>query len=192
MPQANRLVTARITFRRATTAEWQENDPVLLNGEPCIDTTLNKFKIGDGVKNWSEIPYVQNLATSPSEWENDGSGLFPAWVQGKDDAINYTKFHQDLLKQYAVSYFQAGLDGGVNRDLYDVVVKAGTGGSASIQNATRRFNAYQDGTQVQITAVPFNSYTFSGWSGLASGEANTATTTITINATREITANFTL
>lgn len=191
MPQANRFVTARITFRKATTSEWQENDPVLLAGEPCIDTSLGKFKIGDGVSNWSDIPYVQNLATSPNEWENDGSGLFPIWVQGKDDAINYTKYHHDLLEDNALGYFEAGINSEVFRELFEVVVRSGTGGAASIQGVTRTYNAYPDGTQVQISAVPFSSYTFSGWSGLLSGEANTATTTITVNSARNINATFT-
>ena len=49
-------------------------------------------------------------------------------------------------------------------------------------------SSYPSGTQVVLTAAPNTGYTFSGWSGGASGTANPLTVTITGNLT--VTANF--
>lgn len=48
-------------FRRGTTAEWLAvgggQGPVLASGEIGVDTTLNQFKIGNGVTKWANLPY---------------------------------------------------------------------------------------------------------------------------------------
>lgn len=58
-------------------------------------------------------------------------------------------------------------------------------------SVTRSPNAssYTAGTAVTLTAVPASGYSFTGWSGGASG--TNATITVTINANTTITANFT-
>ena len=63
MPQPSRHVTARISFRKGTTAEWLASDPVLMAAEPAVDTTENKLKIGNGTDKWSELSYVENFGT---------------------------------------------------------------------------------------------------------------------------------
>lgn len=52
-------VKAIIQLRRATEAEWVRVDPVLRKGEPALSTDVYKLKIGDGVKKWSEIDYLE-------------------------------------------------------------------------------------------------------------------------------------
>lgn len=52
-------VKAIIQLRRATEAEWVRVDPVLRKGEPALSTDVYKLKIGDGVKKWSEIGYLE-------------------------------------------------------------------------------------------------------------------------------------
>ena len=49
---------------------------------------------------------------------------------------------------------------------------------------------YNSGSLVQITATPNTGYTFTGWSGDATG--TTSPLTVTMNANKNITANFTL
>jgi uncharacterized repeat protein (TIGR02543 family) len=61
---------------------------------------------------------------------------------------------------------------------------AGGSVSRSPNNAT-----YTAGTVVTLTATPASGYTFSGWSGGASGTS--ATTTVTMNANQTVTATFT-
>ena len=82
MPQPNRFVTARLTFRKGTTQEWEEHDPVLLNSEPAWNTTLGALKIGNGVDKWSDIPYIANdgsdkaTKVSLGNYINEAASLF--------------------------------------------------------------------------------------------------------------------
>ncbi len=48
----------RIILRNDSTANWTAQDPVLLKGEVGFDMDLLIFKVGDGVKKWSEITKV--------------------------------------------------------------------------------------------------------------------------------------
>ena len=250
MPKPNRFVTARLSFRKGTTSEWAGNDPVLIPGEPAYDTSVNKFKIGDGLKSWTELPYVESTG-GPFAWENNEKSLFPEFIQGQDDAINYNKFQHDTLVENAVDLFSAGVTGDP-LSVFELSIIAATGGAASIvagedkllilQDFTyggfigvkdqivdvvswvgdrpyvakadgqellpistkgthweisagftafpRHYNAYRDGDTVQINAVTFNPYNFTGWTGLLAGEEDTATTTITMSENRSLTANF--
>ena len=47
-----------IKFKRGTAARWNELNPVLVAGEPGFVTDENRFKIGDGVTTWNDLPYI--------------------------------------------------------------------------------------------------------------------------------------
>ncbi len=47
----------RIQIRRDTAANWTAANPVLAAGEPAIETDTGKTKTGDGIRNWSSLPY---------------------------------------------------------------------------------------------------------------------------------------
>ena len=111
MPQPNRFVTARLTFRKGSTIDWQASDPILMAGEPSIDTSVNKLKIGDGIKRWSELSYVQNLSTSSNLWENDLSGKFPSDIDTTTEAINFVRDEQLSIDQ-RVTALETEIDGG--------------------------------------------------------------------------------
>lgn len=48
----------KILLRNDLATAWSTANPVLLKGEIGIEIDTNKFKIGDGVKHWSELSYV--------------------------------------------------------------------------------------------------------------------------------------
>ena len=51
---------ARITMKRDTASNWEQNNPVLLNGEIIIVDTASgevRFKIGDGTKLYKQLPF---------------------------------------------------------------------------------------------------------------------------------------
>lgn len=56
---------AKLRPRRSTATEWSVINPVLREGEIAVEvpdsgvgTGLSKFKIGDGVKAWNDLPYA--------------------------------------------------------------------------------------------------------------------------------------
>ena len=52
------------TFQRVdTAAAWAAADPILGNGEIGVDVTNNQFRVGDGVKHWSQLPPVGATAS---------------------------------------------------------------------------------------------------------------------------------
>ncbi len=62
---------AKIRPRRSTVTEWSVINPVLNEGElgiECPDsgvgTGLSKFKIGDGVTAWNDLPYAFDAAAA--------------------------------------------------------------------------------------------------------------------------------
>jgi hypothetical protein len=48
----------RIKLRRDTSTNWQSVNPVLDEGELGYETDTGRFKIGDGVTDWNNLPYV--------------------------------------------------------------------------------------------------------------------------------------
>ncbi len=50
-------VNALITFRQGTSAQWASANPLLSDGEPGWDSTLSQYKIGDGVRTWSNLQF---------------------------------------------------------------------------------------------------------------------------------------
>ena len=51
-------VASTIRFKRGTEARWAELNPILENGEPGYVYDKHKFKIGDGVTPWNDLPYM--------------------------------------------------------------------------------------------------------------------------------------
>jgi hypothetical protein len=52
---------AKIQHRRDTVANWVQSNPVLRDGELCIDTTNNALKVGAGLR-WNSTPYLRDEA----------------------------------------------------------------------------------------------------------------------------------
>ena len=57
---ANKNFNARIQHKRDTVANWDTNDPILLNGEIIIidDENTIKYKVGNGTSKYSELPFT--------------------------------------------------------------------------------------------------------------------------------------
>lgn len=50
-------VKAIIQFRRGTSTDWEQINPILRVGEPGYATDLDSFKIGDGITEWTSLPW---------------------------------------------------------------------------------------------------------------------------------------
>ena len=74
MATENKVLNTRIKLKRDTSANWESNNPTLLNGEIIIvDTAAGevRFKIGDGSKTYTQLPFedegVRNLIADKSK-----------------------------------------------------------------------------------------------------------------------------
>lgn len=54
-------MAVQIQFRRGSEIEWISANPVLAAGELGLALDVTKFKIGDGIKFWNELSYVEGV-----------------------------------------------------------------------------------------------------------------------------------
>ena len=81
---------ATVQLRRATSAQWSADNPVLLEGEVGIDTTINLVKIGNGSSRWSDLPLQARIAqasTSVSSTATDIAATPSAVKVAYDQAV---------------------------------------------------------------------------------------------------------
>lgn len=50
-------MSVQIQLRRGTAAQWSTNNPVLAQGEMAVELDTSRFKIGNGVDAWNDLPY---------------------------------------------------------------------------------------------------------------------------------------
>lgn len=81
------IIKARVMNRIGTEAEWLANNPIILNGEICLIKIgdLIKFKIGDGIKTFSQLTYnvfdPTNLRGQATPATDPGDPISPElWV----------------------------------------------------------------------------------------------------------------
>jgi hypothetical protein len=83
-------MAVKLQFRRDTAANWESENPILSEGELGLDTTNQRFKIGNGTDTWNAIDNAQYtnkaetfLATTTlvgsngsSDWSQETSGTW--------------------------------------------------------------------------------------------------------------------
>ena len=52
-------MAVKLQFRRDTAANWESENTILSEGELGLDTTNQRFKIGNGVDPWNDIDFAQ-------------------------------------------------------------------------------------------------------------------------------------
>ena len=53
------MAEKRIRLRRDTTANWSSANPTLYSGEPGLDTSLMRLKMGDGSTAWNSLGWLK-------------------------------------------------------------------------------------------------------------------------------------
>lgn len=61
---ANQTVNGKILLRNDTASKWTSINPVLSKGELGIEIDTAKFKIGDGVKTWTQLAYAGTVVAA--------------------------------------------------------------------------------------------------------------------------------
>ena len=54
-------MTIQIQLRRGLASEWTSVNPLLALAEPGVETDTGKFKMGDGVHHWVDLPYSSGI-----------------------------------------------------------------------------------------------------------------------------------
>ena len=49
---------ALIQFKRGLASKWAQKNLVLDSGEPGYEEDTGKFKLGDGIRTWNQLPYA--------------------------------------------------------------------------------------------------------------------------------------
>lgn len=62
-------ILASVQVRRDTKANWETINPVLLEGEAAYELDTDMFKIGDGVKHYSDLPYHNKIGPQGPQGE---------------------------------------------------------------------------------------------------------------------------
>lgn len=69
-------VRATLQIRHDTAENWLTRNPVLANGEYGLETATFLIKVGDGVRDWEHLPYLNKLNASYFKTLEDGSLTF--------------------------------------------------------------------------------------------------------------------
>lgn len=79
---------AKLRPRRSTKSEWELINPILMEGElgiECPDTGIGtgicKFKLGDGFKKWSELPYAFDATAAQAIYGGTVSVFHDIWLR---------------------------------------------------------------------------------------------------------------
>ena len=56
-------MSTRIQIRRDTYDKWETSNPILADGEISFVKDLKKIKIGNGINNWLDLPYFNEIDT---------------------------------------------------------------------------------------------------------------------------------
>lgn len=51
------MVDTILKFRRGLAREWVATNHLLQSGEPGYEEDTNKYKVGDGIRRWNDLPY---------------------------------------------------------------------------------------------------------------------------------------
>lgn len=62
-------MATRMQQRRGTAAQWTSADPILEAGELGFESDTSKFKIGDGINQWSDLDYFINESAISTDIE---------------------------------------------------------------------------------------------------------------------------
>ena len=79
-----------IQLRRDNTVNWADADPILAEGEMGWEKSGNEitaYKIGDGVRKWSELPYGSNISILQELGDSETATMSQKAIT---DSINYT------------------------------------------------------------------------------------------------------
>jgi len=73
---ASNSVKVTLQIRHDIASNWTIRNPILAQGEYALETDTFLLKIGDGVRDWAHLPYLNKLDTQYLVHNNDGTITF--------------------------------------------------------------------------------------------------------------------
>ena len=113
-------ILASVQVRRDTKANWETINPILLEGEAAYELDTDMFKIGDGIKHYSDLPYHNKVGP---KGDTGNSGVYIGTSQPTDSNINVwidsdgepTEVIDDFARE-AIGKLKNDLDDLINED----------------------------------------------------------------------------
>lgn len=143
---SQKKISARIQLRRDTASNWEAKNEVLLDGEKIIVITAagqTRFKVGDGVKTFSQLPYTDETLNEAISKKVDA-------VSGKQLSTNdYTTSERAKL---------AGIAPGAEVNVQSDWNVTSTSSDAYIKNKPTKLSAFENDSGY-MTADELSSYT---------------------------------
>jgi hypothetical protein len=65
---------SKVIFRTDTAIRWTKANPVLARGEPAYERDTGRFKIGDGIRSYTDLPYQRECGRQGSRGEDGAAG----------------------------------------------------------------------------------------------------------------------
>lgn len=84
---ATNTVRVTLQIRHDAANDWTTRNPVLAAGEYGLETDTFLIKIGDGVRDWAHLPYLNKLNASYFKWIDDGTLTFSDEFMNKIRAL---------------------------------------------------------------------------------------------------------
>lgn len=101
---------ATILFKRGTAARWAELNLVLEAGEPGFVIDENRFKVGDGVTAWNDLPYMgeSNVVNAKTHYDFPSIGKANTIYKAEDEKLIY-QWNTTALKYEVLSAAEGGV-----------------------------------------------------------------------------------
>lgn len=153
---AQRKIDASFLYRRDTAANWENKNPVLLDGERIAVYTnagAVRYKIGDGVKKYSQLPFDDEpLYNALAELEQNGGSA--SAVEFTLEASEWTNGQQTvtIAEMQANQHGITGLPQIVTEAQYEAAIEAAMYVSAQ-SDGTITVSCKGNTPQIDIPAV---------------------------------------
>ena len=73
---ATNSVKVTLQIRHDTASNWIIRNPIIAQGEYALETDTFLIKIGDGIRDWAHLPYLNKLDATYFKWNDDGTITF--------------------------------------------------------------------------------------------------------------------
>jgi len=118
-------VQTLLQVRRGTTSEWISANPTLSAGEWGLDTSLRKYKIGDGLTAWNSLPYASILPNSSDLVGTSGIGINFSATTGTPVTVSVTGILSSQINDFNAAVDARVTAGSVSEEQVQDIVASG-------------------------------------------------------------------